>query len=72
MRLRCVSCVRVVVMLVRGCVSALFRNVPGTFNRFAPDVKPTNRDFSDLTRYQTHRVESAFRKRFRESEAQAR
>jgi len=39
MRLCCVSCVRVVVMLVRAEVSSPFRNVPGTFNRFAPDVK---------------------------------
>jgi len=47
-------------MLVRAALPPPFRNVPGTFNRFAPDVKPTNRDLSDLTRYQTHRVESAF------------
>jgi hypothetical protein len=39
MRLGCVSGVRVVVMLVRAEVSPPFRNVPGTFNRFAADVK---------------------------------
>ena len=39
-RLRCVSCVRVVVMLVRGeGFRRRFRNVPGTFNSFTPDVK---------------------------------